>query len=112
MAFDPDEQLNDWYGWLTTQAGHSALVGLPGALILVPWFGPYLPPVIIALAYLVIWEGAVQRFGAGIADALTDAACVMAGASILCGALIGYGTALACFAAWALLLTFGVWRRI
>ena len=111
MAFDPDAQIFDWYQWLTTQAGHSALVGLPGALILVPWFGPFLAPLIVAAAYLLIWEIAVQRVGAGWKDALEDTACVMAGASILCGATVGIGTAATCFVAWAAFLFVGVWRR-
>lgn len=112
MAFEPDAQQSDWYGWLTTQAGHAALVGNAGALLLFPWVGPVLSPILVALAYLVIWEAWRQRFGAGIADALTDTACTMAGASIICGALVGYGTALACFTAWCALLLFGVLRRI
>ena len=111
MAFDPDAQLFDWYGWLTVQAGHIALVGLPGALILSPWFGPFLAPLIVAAAYLLLWEIAVQRVGAGWKDALEDTACVMAGASILCGAAVGIGTAAACFVGWAAFLFIGVWRR-
>lgn len=111
MAFDPDAQLGDWYGWLCTQAGHSALVGLPAAIILAPFFGPFLAPVIVAVAYLVLWEIAVQRVGAGWADALQDTACTAAGASILCGAMVGYWTAAACFAAWAVFLLIGVVRR-
>ena len=111
MAFDPDAQLFDWYGWLTTQAGHSVLVGVPAALALVPWFGPFLPPLIVALAYLILWEIAVQRVGAGWKDALEDTACVMAGASLICGALVGYGTAALAFAVWAVFLVAGVIRR-
>ena len=111
MPFDPDAQLDDWYGWLTTQAGHSVLVGLPAALVLLPWFGPYLAPIIIAAAYLILWEIAVQRIGAGWKDALEDTACVMAGGSILCGMSDGYVTALVCFAAWAFFLLVGVLRR-
>ena len=31
----PDAQPRDWYGWLTNQAGHAALVGQPAALALI-----------------------------------------------------------------------------
>lgn len=111
MAFDPDAQLDDWYGWLCTQAGHSALVGLPGALILLPWFGLVLAPAIVAAVYLVLWEIVVQRVGAGWADALEDTACTAAGASILCGATVGYWTAAVCFAGWGVFLLVGAARR-
>lgn len=110
MVFQPDEQLNDWYGWLTVQCGHS-VIGQAGAFILLPFFGAYLAPVMVGLVYLVAWEWAVQRFRAGIGDGLTDTACTMAGASVLCGMTVGYGTAAICFAAWAALLLFGVLRR-
>ena len=110
MALQPDAQLDDWYGWLTTQTGH-AVLGQAGAFILLPFFGPFLAPVMVALVYLVAWEWAVQRFRAGIADGLTDTACTMAGASVICGMAVGYGTAAICFAAWAALLGFGVLRR-
>jgi hypothetical protein len=111
MAFDPDAQERDWYGWLTTQAGHAALVGMPAAWVLVPFFGPFLAPVIVAVAYLALWEILKQRAAAGWADALTDTACVMAGASTICGAAVGYWTAATCMTAWGALLAFGVWRR-
>lgn len=111
MAFDPDAQLGDWYQWLCTQAGHSMLVGVLAALILLPWVGVLLTPPIIAAVYLVAWEIAVQRIGAGWKDALEDSACVMAGGSILCGAFVGYWTAVLCFAVWAVFLLIGVVRR-
>lgn len=112
MAFDPDSQFEDWYGWLTTQAGHSVLVGVPGALALAPWWGLYAAPVLVALIYLLVWEIAVQRVGAGWIDAVEDTACVMSGASLICGAQLSHSTAAVCFALWSAFLTLGVFRRV
>lgn len=111
MSFDPDAQLDDWYQWSVVQAGHSALVGVPAALVLLPWFSPFLAPLIVAAAYLVLWEIAVQRVGSGWKDALEDTACVMAGASMICGALVGFWSAVLCFGLWAAFLAVGVVRR-
>jgi hypothetical protein len=111
MAFDPDAQLFDWYGWLCTQAGHSVLVGVPAALALLPWFGPFVAPLIVAVVYLVAWEIKHQRIRAGWKDALEDTACVMSGASILCGAFVSYGTSALAFLLWAVFLAAGVIRR-
>lgn len=109
--FDPDEQLDDWYGWLGTQCAHAAL-GQGAAFILLPWIGPVGAPLIVAAVYFFAWEWGKQRFRAGIGDALTDTACTMAGASVLCGMSVGYGTAAICFAAWSVLLLAGVLRRV
>lgn len=112
MIFPPDDFRDDWYGFLTNQMAHALGVGMVGGLALMPFLGPYIAPVAVFAAYFLLWEVWRQKLGAGVADALQDSACVMAGASIICGALVGYGTALACFGAWCALLLFGVLRRI
>ena len=110
MIFPPEDQRN-WYAWLTVQAGHSVLVGVPMGLALMPFLGPYISPVAVFVVYLLAWEFSVQRLGAGLADALQDSACVMAGASIICGYAVGYWTAWGALAAWAVFLAIGVYRR-
>ncbi|MCH9838798.1 hypothetical protein K0U83_24245 [bacterium] len=109
MSFEPDEQLDDWYKWLTTQCGH-ACVGIAGGLILWPLWGIAAPGAVF-FVYLIAWEGAYQRFGAGVGDALVDSACVAAGAAVICGAFVGYWTAVAVAAVWAVFIAWGVWRR-
>ena len=109
--FPPDDQRDDWYRWLTNQAGHSAIVGMPAALLCLPVFGPIWAPIMVALIYALAWEWLAQM-GTDWRDSLMDTANVMAGASILCGALaFGYWTALACVVAWGCLLALGVLQR-
>lgn len=111
MIFPPDDFRNNWYGFLTNQAGHSVLVGLPMGLALMPFVGPYIAPLVVFVVYLLVWEFSIQRIGAGLADALQDSACVMAGASIICGYAVGYWTAWGALAVWAVFLAWGVRRR-
>lgn len=111
MIFPPDSFPRDWYQWLTNQAGHSVLVGVPAGLALMPFLGPYIAPLAVFTIYLVFWEWGKQRFGAGLADAMEDSACVMAGASLICGYEVGYWTAWGAFAVWCLFLAWGVWKR-
>lgn len=113
MAFlGPDDQRNDWYAWATNQAGHSAIIGMPAALLCLPVFGPIWTPVFVALVYLTVWEVMAGHWRADWRDSLMDTAHVMAGASLLCGALaFGYWTAVACVLSWLCLIGFGVWQR-
>lgn len=112
MIFPPNSFPRDWYSWLTNQAGHSVLVGMPMGLALMPFLGPYIAPVAVFGLYLVFWEWGKQRFGAGLGDALEDSACVMAGASIICGYEVGYWTAWGALAVWALFLAWEVRKRM
>ena len=108
----PDAQPRDWYGWLTNQAGHAALVGQPAALALliagVP-AGIALPA--IGIVYLVLWERLIQR-GRDWDDSLTDTAAVVVGAVILWAvAERSAGFAGAILALWAVGLAAGVNER-
>lgn len=108
-----DAQTGDAYGWLCNQAGHAALVGMPAVILLLAFgVGPVLAPIAVALVYGVLWEWLIQR-GRDWRDSVIDTACVLAGASVLAGAL-GFGlvTAAAALAIWCALLAVGVWRRI
>lgn len=115
----PSSFPDDWYGELTNQSGHHALIGIPFALALLPFFPVVWVPVAVALIYAVIWE-IIAQHGADWKDSLTDTACVMAGASLLCGPFFFLPPALfwpvwvtqaLCFAGWAVLLAIGVVRR-
>ncbi len=109
MSLQPDEQLNDWYGWATVQCGHFC-IGAAGGLALWTLWG-IIAPLAVFMAYLLVWEGAVQRFGAGVGDALADSGCVAAGAAVICGAFVGYWTAVGAFAVWAVFMAWGIARR-
>ena len=115
----PDSFPNDWYGEVTNQAGHHALIGVPFALALLPFLPVVWVPVVVAAVYAVIWE-AIAQHGADWRDSLTDTACVMAGASLICAPFFFlppdlfwpvWITQALCFVIWAGLLAIGVVRR-
>ena len=111
MIFAPSDFARDPYGYVTNQAGHAYLVGMPFALALAPWLGLIPTPIIAALVYGVVWEVIIQR-GRMWRDSFEDSVHVLAGASVLCAALLGDWWAVAgCFAAQAGLLGLGAWRR-
>lgn len=108
-----DSQPRDWYGGLTTAAGHGVLIGMPAALVL---HGAGLvlssTPLAVAVLYFFAWERMIQK-GRDVADSFMDAVHVALGAAIIAGALaFGFWGAVAGFAAWAPVLVAGVWRRI
>lgn len=106
-----DDYRADWYGYATNQAGHAALVGMPLALLVMPFLGPIWTPIAVALAYGIVWEWLIQRGGMW-ADSVEDTAHVMAGASVICGAMVNHLTASTCVAAWLCLIGLGVARRL
>lgn len=108
--FGPDDFATDPYGYATNQAGHGYIIGMPIALALIPFWGPYATPIVIALAYGIVWEIIIQR-GKKWADSLEDTAHVMAGASIICGAMVSYWTAAICMAAALAVIACGFLRR-
>ena len=111
MIFAPDDFDGDPYGFLTNQAGHAYLVGCPLALAAAPAFGLLAAPVVVGIGYALIWERVIQR-GRDWRDSLEDSVHVMAGASVICGALSGdWLTVWGCLAAQGALLGSGVWRR-
>ena len=111
MSFQPDDFPNDPYGAVTSQAGHAAIIGMPACLLLL-WIGFPLwsAPILVAVTYALVWEGIVQGFSLP-ADALMDTASVMAGASVLAGALHGMETAALCLLAWLVVMAGEWWRR-
>lgn len=118
--FDPDDFPNDPYGQVTNQSGHAVMVGMPMCAVFmwinVPLFGPQDPifigaPIVVALAYFLIWEGVMQGFSL-FADSLMDTASVMAGASIFSvAAMADLLTATICLGAWLVVMAFEWWRR-
>lgn len=109
----PDAQPRDWYGWLTNQAGHAALVGQPAALALMIAGVPAIWTGLVAyVVYLVVWERIVQR-GRDWSDSLTDALSVGLGAALLGSAFAADLPAAVCvLAVWAAVLVAGVRRRL
>lgn len=113
-----DDYRSDWYGYVTNQAGHAAIVGFVlslAALTLIP--AVWVPPA-VALAYGLMWEVVIQR-GRMWADSLEDTAHVMAGAAAPATAVHFAGdfwscwiTLAACFGGWAAVLAVGVIRRV
>lgn len=99
------------YGYLTNQAGHAYLVGFPAALILSPWAGLLITPILVAAIYGILWEIVVQR-GRLLRDSFEDTIHVMVGSAVLCSALSGNALTVAeVMGAQAGLLAVGVWRR-
>lgn len=105
-----DNQRDDWYGWLTNQAAHSYLVGIPMGLALSYVLSPYLAALVVVLAYGLGWEVTLQR-GKDWCDQIADTFHVGAGALIV-GLIASDGSivapALIQFAA----LAYGVARRV
>lgn len=110
--WQPDDQRNDPYGWITNQAGHAAIVGMPASLALIGLGVDIVAaPIVVALVYALAWEWAQGHVIADWRDSLMDAANVMAGASIISGAFSGYWTAAACVVMWGCILALGWWQR-
>lgn len=111
MILAASDFARDPYGYVTNQAGHAYLVGMPFALALSPWLGLVATPILTALVYGAVWEVIIQR-GRMWRDSFEDSVHVLAGASVLCAALSGGWWAVAgCFAAQGALLGLGAWRR-
>lgn len=107
----------DWYGYATNQAGHAAIIGGGLALLALTVLPALWVPPLVALAYGVIWEWAIQR-GRMWWDSLEDTAHVMAGAAPPAAAVYGaadfwfmWATLAACYGAWVAVLSVGVIRR-
>ena len=110
---EADDQRGDWYGWVTNQAGHAAIVGQPAGLAL--WaFGvpPFLVFAVVVTVYLVVWEFLTQG-GSDWRDSIMDTANVAAGVAVILMALGGsVGLTGLVLLVWGVLLAFGVWRRL
>lgn len=109
--WDADDFDGDPYAAVTSQAGHAAIIGMPiCVIVLALGFPLWAAPIIVAFGYGLLWEGVVQRFSLP-ADALMDTASVMAGASVLAGALHSLATASICLLAWLVVMAIEWWRR-
>jgi hypothetical protein len=63
--------------------------------------------------YLAVWEGAIQRFGAGLRDAAVDAYAVALGAGIIWTAWENIAPALAgCMVVTVISAWLGIWKRL
>ena len=86
----PEAQDNAYF-WLVVLLAHAALglalVGAVAALldrIAGEWIDRTgdLALIIVAVGYAALWEGAVQRFGAGLVDAAVDTVAVACGGAV------------------------------
>ena len=98
------------YEWAAVYLAHMALgvalvAVIAASLSLVLWRQGAWAAVIASVAYGALWEGAVQRLGAGVADAAVDWSAVTMGAAVgyaawshaggwLAGALLAAGAIL------------------
>lgn len=112
LAFQPDDQPRDPYGWIVVQAGHAAIVGigLAGALI---WLPPVQAVAIAAALYFVVWEWGYQIVTLGsklYRDAVADTLNVAFGAGL--AAAVGPDSAFwAIWAGWCVVLAIGAGFR-
>ena len=78
---------SDAYEWAAVYLAHAALgvalvAVIAAALSLVMWRQGALAAVIASVGYGALWEGAVQRLGAGLLDAAVDWSAVTLGALV------------------------------
>ena len=114
MTLAPSSYPRDAYGFMTNQAGHAYLVGVPAALAL-SGFG-MAAPFIVGAAYAALWDLGYQRLRwpqfFDWRDSLEDSIHVLVGAAVISAALAGdLWTVTRCLAAQWGLLAIGVWRR-
>ena len=104
-TLDADNFYGNWYGYVTNQAGHGYIVGLPAgylaALAGMTLTGGLL---LIGTVYLILWEWLTQR-GDNLADSLEDTAHVVLGAALVM-TLSPVPYSIQC-----LMLVVGVWMR-
>ena len=84
--FDADDFATDQLGHIGNQAAHGQIVGVCIALLCLILMPPWAAPIVVALVYGIVWEVLIQPQPKGWADSIMDTACVMGGASVLCGA--------------------------
>ena len=107
---DPTDHA-DAYVWATVLTAHAAI-----GLVLVVELHGFMPlwqaATLAWVGYLLLWEGVVQRFGAGLLDALVDAAGVTAGVAYGVGMYFSWpGYRWAALALFGVALAGGVWKR-
>lgn len=112
MQFSPDAFSDDWYGWITNQAGHALFIG-GGLFLVLAWMtGRAKLPVAITAAGYAIWEVRHYFIAGDALDSFVDWLFVMLGA-LFVGALWRYRRNAATI--YALLIAavgaVGVWRR-
>ncbi len=113
----PDSFPSDWYGEVTNQAGHNALVGVPATLFFLAFVHPVWVPVIVVVVYAVAWEYLAQH-GTDWKDSLTDTASVGSGSAITAAPFYfiadfwpAWTTAFLCWLIYFGLICVGVARR-
>lgn len=101
----------DAYTWAAVLTAHAA-IGMVLVVELHNVMALYAAVSAAWVGYLLFWEGLVQRFGAGLLDALTDAAAVTSGVVYGAGTFFGWpGVRWAALVLFAGVLAAGVWRR-
>lgn len=111
MIFPPTRE-NDPATWAAVFAGHVA-VGVCGGVVAAWVMGAPAAAVATPILYGAIWEGAIQKFGAGMKDAATDTFAVALGSAIIWaawehqGAVLAGSVVTAGVSVWS-----GIWRRL
>ncbi len=107
--FLPPEDQRDWYAWASNQLAHVSIGAVSAALaVVIGW-----PAWAVPVAYLIVWEIACQRLGAGWRDAFNDTLFIACGACALWAAwhqaaLLMFGAVIVA----AVALGRGIWRRV
>lgn len=102
---------DDAYVWVTVLTAHAA-IGMVLTVELHEAFPLWIAATIAWVGYLLAWEGLVQRFGAGLLDALVDAAGVTAGVAYGIGTFFAWpGYRWAALGLFAIVAAGGVWKR-
>lgn len=111
MNLTEPEDHADAYTWAAVLTAHAAI----GMVLTVELHG-FMPlwwaATVAWVGYLLAWEVAVQRLGAGVLDALVDVAGVTAGVAYAIGTFFTWpGYRWAALVLFAVALAGGVWRR-
>lgn len=74
-----DDYKGNWYGYLTNQAGHAAVIGVPLGTLSLNFMHPVAALISVFFIYFVVWEMLIQQSEL-LWDSIVDACHVVAGA--------------------------------
>lgn len=116
----PDSFASDWYGWITNQGSHGALIGWPLGVLLMLFMDPIDAVLVGTFAYYFLierlWQGRGQlrdsiadsyHVGAGIAMLAVPMLAVPPDRYLGTLALLGF-----CWLLWVAVLIMGVAKRL
>lgn len=105
------EAQTDPHHWAATLAGHG-LIGIVLTNELLPHLPLWAAVSAVWVLYLIFWEVVVQRLGAGLLDALVDAAATAGGVVYAAAVYIDNPVSkYAAIAFFAFALAGGIWKR-